>query len=76
MYKLYTVGARTEPCGTPASISRGLDNSPSVVTLNFLSVRNELISFINFAENCNFDSLYCKPGNYFVSKAFSISKKP
>jgi hypothetical protein len=74
IYKLYRVGARTEPCGTPACISRGVDNSPSTETVNILLVRNELISFIKFAEKYNFDSLYSKPGCHVVSKAFPISK--
>jgi hypothetical protein len=61
IYKFYRVGARTEPCGTPACIIRGVDNSPSAVTLKFLFVRNELISFTKFAEKSNFHSLYTKP---------------
>jgi hypothetical protein len=68
------VRARTESCGTSACISWGVDNSPSTVTLNFLLVRNELISFIKFAEKCNFDSLYSKPGCQVMSKTFSMSK--
>jgi len=41
IYKLYSVGARTEPCGTPAFISLGVDSSPSTETLNFWWDRNE-----------------------------------
>jgi hypothetical protein len=40
---LYNVGDRTEPCGTPACISLGVDISPSTETLNFLCERNELM---------------------------------
>jgi hypothetical protein len=39
MYKLYRVGVRTEPCGTLACISRGVNNSPFTVTLKFLLVK-------------------------------------
>jgi len=74
IYKLYSVGARTEPCGTPASISLGVDSSPSTETLNFLWDRYEPISFIKLTESCNFDNLYNKPGCHVVSKAFSMSK--
>jgi hypothetical protein len=73
IYKFYRVGSRTE-CGTPACISRGVDDSPSTTNLKFLLVRNELISFIKFADTCNLDSLYSKPGSHVVSKTFSISK--
>jgi len=60
--KLYSSGERTEPCGTPAYISFGVDNSSSTETLNFLLERNELISFIVLAERFNLISLYSKPG--------------
>jgi hypothetical protein len=40
MYKLYSVGDRTEPCGTPACIYLGVDISPSTETLNFRCERN------------------------------------
>jgi hypothetical protein len=36
MYKLYRVGARTEPCGTPACISLGVDSLPLTETSHFL----------------------------------------
>jgi hypothetical protein len=36
MYRLYNVGDRTEPCGTPACISLGVYSSPSTETLNFI----------------------------------------
>jgi hypothetical protein len=74
MYKLFNVGARTEPCGTPAFISLDVDISPSTQTLNFLFERNELISFIILADKFKFGNLYYKPGCQVVSKAFSISK--
>jgi hypothetical protein len=35
MYKLYSVGDRTEPCGTPAYMYLGVEISPSNETLNF-----------------------------------------
>jgi hypothetical protein len=52
-----------------------VDSSPSVMTVNFLWKRNELISLIKLGENCNWDSLYSKPGCQAVSDTFSISKK-
>jgi hypothetical protein len=42
--------------------------------LNFLLVRNELMSFVKFSGNCNFDILYSKPACHVVPKAFSMSK--
>jgi hypothetical protein len=65
---------KTEPCGTPASIYLGVDNSPSTATLNFLCDRKEVISLINFTENSILANLYSKPVCHVVSKAFSISK--
>jgi hypothetical protein len=50
MYKLYSVGDRTEPCGTPACMYLGVDISPSTETLNFLCERNTLISLIKKKE--------------------------
>jgi len=73
--RLYRVGTRTEPWGTAACITRGVDSSPSNITLNFLLEKNELISLIKLDEKCNSDSLYSKPGCHVVSNAFSISKK-
>lgn len=43
---LFKVGDRMEPSGTPACMSLGVDISLSTETLNFLFVRNELISLI------------------------------
>jgi hypothetical protein len=60
-YILYNVEDRTEPCGTPACISLGVDISPSTETLNFRSERKELISCINLVENSNYDNLYSRP---------------
>jgi len=37
IYRLYRLGARTEPCGTPACVFRGVGSSPSTATLKFLS---------------------------------------
>jgi adenine-specific DNA methylase len=74
IYILYRVGDRTEPCGTPAYISLGVDISPSTETLNFLFERKELLSLIIPAENSNFDHLYSRPRCQVVSKAFSIPK--
>jgi len=50
MYRLYRARARTEPCGTPACILLDVNASLSTVTLKCLLVKNELISFIKFAE--------------------------
>jgi hypothetical protein len=72
--KSYRLGARTENCGTRACISRGVDNSPSIVILNFLFLRNKITCLINFVEKCNCDSLYSNSGCHVVSKAFLISK--
>jgi hypothetical protein len=63
MCKLYSVGTRTEPCGTPVSVS-----------LNFLWDRYEPIRFTKLIESCNFDNLYNNPVCHFVSKAFCMSK--
>jgi hypothetical protein len=63
------VGNRTEPCGTPAFISLGVDILPSTDTLNFLCERNELISLIRLVENSIVDNLYSKPKCHNVSKA-------
>jgi hypothetical protein len=73
MYKLYTVGDRTEPCSTPTCIVLIVDISPSTDTLNFHCERKELINLIKHAENFKLDNLYSKPGCHVVSKVFSIS---
>jgi len=44
---------RTEPCDTPACVSRGVTILLSILTLNFLFERNELISLVMLPENCN-----------------------
>jgi hypothetical protein len=41
MYKLYSIGARTEPCGTPAATFLVEESSPSTETLNFLLLKKE-----------------------------------
>jgi hypothetical protein len=74
MYILKSVGDRTEPCGTPACITLGVDISPSTETLNFICERKEPISLIKLVENSNLDNLYSKPECHVVSKAFSMSK--
>jgi hypothetical protein len=74
MYMLKRVGDRTEPCGTPACISLGVDISPSTETLNFHSERKEPIRWITLVENSNFDNLYSRPECHVVSKAFSMCK--
>jgi hypothetical protein len=43
MYKLYKVGDRMEPCGTPACMYLCVDILPSTETLNFRCERNEPI---------------------------------
>jgi hypothetical protein len=73
-YKLYSVGDRTETCGTPTFIYLGVDISPSTETLNFLYERNELMSSIRLVENSIVDNLYSKLGCHNVSKAFSVYK--
>jgi hypothetical protein len=57
MYKLYSTGARKEPCGTPAATFLGEESSPSTETLNFLLVKKEAISLMRLIGNCNSDSL-------------------
>jgi len=74
MYKLFSVGARTEPYSTPACIPLGVDNSPSAETQKFLFVNNELIGFIKFAEKCNINNLYNKPVCHVVPNSSSMSK--
>jgi hypothetical protein len=61
MYKLYSVEARTEPCDTPGLYISGRGYFAFYRNPEF-SVRNEMICFIKYAEKCNFDSLYRKPG--------------
>jgi hypothetical protein len=46
MYKLYSVGDGTEPCGTPACMYLVADISFSTETLEFLCEGSELISLI------------------------------
>jgi hypothetical protein len=75
MYRLYRIGDRTEPCGTPACISRSVDSSSSTITLNFLLEKNELISSIKLDEKCNSDNLFSNPESHVVSNSFLISKK-
>jgi hypothetical protein len=75
MYRLYRVDTMKEPCGTPESISRGVESSFSIIILNFILERNELISLTKLGQRCNLDTLYSKPGCRVVSKAFSTSKK-
>jgi len=75
MYKLYNVGARTEPCVTPACVFLGVESLPSTETLDFLLDRYELMSLIKLVGNCNFDSSYSKSRCHVVSKAFLIISK-
>jgi hypothetical protein len=70
MYKFYRVRARMESYGAHACISLGVNSFPSTETLKFLLVKNELISFIKFVENCNLYNLCNKPGYHVVSTAF------
>jgi hypothetical protein len=63
-----------EPCGTPASIYLGVDNSPSTETLNFLLDKKELITLIKLAKNSNLYNLYSKPVCHVVSKDSLTSK--
>lgn len=74
IYKLKR--ARTEPCGNPACILRGVDISPSAVILNVLLERNKLISFIMQTEKCNTDSLCNNSGCQVVSKPFRYQRIP
>jgi hypothetical protein len=55
MYKLYRVGDRTEPCGTPAYIYiyLGVDISPSTETVNFHCERKELITELSGSKILN-----------------------
>jgi hypothetical protein len=57
MYKLYRVGDRTEPCGTPACMHFGLDILPSTETLNFRCERMKLISLIKLVEKFNLNNV-------------------
>jgi len=68
------VGSRRELCDTPVCISRGVDSSPSTITLNFLLERRDLISLIKLDENCNLDSLYSKPVPCSVKGFFDIEE--
>jgi hypothetical protein len=71
---MHTTGARTEPWGTAAAISLGVENLPTTKTLNFLSVRKETISLMRLVENYNSDNLCSRPECHVLSEAFSISK--
>jgi hypothetical protein len=51
MYKLYSIGARTEPCGTPAATFLVEESSPSTKTLNFLLFKKEAISLTRLVES-------------------------
>jgi hypothetical protein len=73
MYKLYDVGDRTEPSGTPSCISLGVDNSPSTETLNLRCDRKDPISLVKLFENSNFDNLHSNPEFHVVLEAFSMS---
>jgi hypothetical protein len=74
MYKLYSTGARAEPCGTPAATFLGEESSPSTDTLNFLLVKKEAINLMRLIENCSPDNLYSRPGCHVASNAFYMSK--
>jgi hypothetical protein len=71
---MYRIGKKTEPCGTPACISRNVGIASVAETLKFPSGRNELIALIMLAENCDWINLLNKPGCSVVLKAFLISK--
>jgi hypothetical protein len=53
-----SVGDKTEPCGTLACISLGINISPSTEILNFLLEGKELISFIRLIENFNLNRIF------------------
>jgi hypothetical protein len=59
MYKLCSVGDRTESCDTSDCILVYLrvDISPSTDNLNFRFLRNELINLITLIGNFNVDNL-------------------
>jgi hypothetical protein len=67
MCRLYSIGTRTQPWGTPATIFLGIDNSPSSRTLNFLAVRKEAISLMRFVKNSDSYNLYSRPECHVVS---------
>jgi hypothetical protein len=73
MYKLYSIGTRMEPCGTPNAFYLGEKSSPSTEILNCLLVKKVAIHLMRL-ENCSSESLCSTPGCYAVSKSFSISK--
>jgi len=56
MYKMYSIGDRTGPWSTTACISLGVDIATSTEALNFLAVRNELISLTVLTEKFNLSS--------------------
>jgi hypothetical protein len=70
MYKLHSVGDRTEICVKPALIYLCVDISPYTRTLKFHFERNEQVNLIRLVEHSNLQNL-C---SHKVSKAFSISK--
>jgi hypothetical protein len=76
IYKLYRVGDRTEPCGTPACMYLGVEFSPSTDTLNFRWERNELISLINVVENCNLDTYRASQCAMLYQRLFRYPRIP
>jgi hypothetical protein len=55
--RLYRVGDRTEPCGTPTFIHLGVDILPSTETPNFRCNRNELMCLVILVMKFNLDNL-------------------
>jgi hypothetical protein len=64
----------TEPWATPTAISLGVENSPSIKSLNFLSVRTETINSVRLVDISKSDNLYNGPELNIVAKLLSISK--
>jgi hypothetical protein len=73
IHKLYRVGDRTDPYGTPLVFLSGSRHFSFNRNSEF-SVSKEIISLIMLAENFKENNFYKKPGCLLVSKAFSMSK--
>ena len=71
---LYSIGARTEPCGTPARILRQEECVLLYFTLNLRSVRNDLSMVIIGGEKPARNILNRRPSCQTRSKAFETSK--
>jgi hypothetical protein len=67
---------RTEPSGTPARISLGVDISPSTETLNLRFERKELMSLTKPVENFSLENLYISQSVMWYQKPSACPRTP